>query len=153
MIKMTLIAAADPNWGIGFNNRLPWHIPEDLKRFKARTMGKTVVMGRKTVASLPSVLQGRYIITMSRRPVPGISHDLPSLKRLLDGVDEEVFVAGGAEVYRSLLPHCDSAEITRVGTVHQCDTHMVDLSQHGWVLDRSEPLADNVTVEYWKPGK
>ena len=66
MTRITLIAALDKNRAIGFDNRMPWHLPDDLKRFKALTTGKTVLMGRKTAQSLGRALPGRQNLVLSR---------------------------------------------------------------------------------------
>jgi len=150
-MNLTLIAAADPAWGIGIDGRLPWRIPEDLRRFRARTMGRQVIMGRKTVGTLPSSLPGRDILTLTRKPSGPGTYDLAGLLNHLWDVREEVFVAGGAEVYRSLLGFCGLAEITRVGKAHGCDTRMIDLGEHGWEMTGTEDLCELATVEYWRP--
>ncbi|MCS4089556.1 dihydrofolate reductase [Rhizobium sp. BK176] len=149
-MNLTLMAAADLEWGIGIDGKLPWLVPEDLKRFKARTMGKAVVMGRKTVETLPSTLPGRRILTLTRNPIGFGSHDLGSLLLHLASEPDEVIVAGGGEVYRALLPYCAKAEITRVKAVHDCDTRLLNLSEHGWTLVRSEPLSEVSDLEEWR---
>lgn len=150
-MNMTLMAAADLEWGIGIDAKLPWHVPEDLKRFRERTMGKTVVMGRKTVETLPSSLPGRRIITLTRTPMGFGTHDLGSLVTHFAGHDEEIIAAGGGEVYRALLPVCKKAEITRIKGVYKCDTHLPDLREHGWTQVSSVRLSDISDIEEWRP--
>jgi dihydrofolate reductase len=150
-MNLTLMAAADLEWGIGIDGKLPWHLPEDLKRFKARTMGKIVVMGRKTVETLPSSLPGRRIVTLTRNPRREEETHLAGLLASLASEPDEVIVAGGGEVYRALLPYCAKAEITRVKAVHDCDTRLLNLSEHGWTLVRSEPLSEISDLEEWRP--
>ena len=150
-MNLTLIAAADLEWGIGIDGKLPWHIPEDLKRFKARTMGKEVVMGRKTVETLPTSLPGRRIVTLTRNPRKSEETHLVGLLAHLSGTTDEVIVAGGGEVYRALLPYCARAEITRVKGVYAADTRLINLSEHGWKLVKSTPLSENSDIEEWIP--
>lgn len=154
-MNLTLMAAADLEWGIGIDGKLPWHVPEDLKRFKARTMGKEVVMGRKTVETLPSVLVGRYILALTRDPTwhryGFLSLTLERLLERLSVEDDEVIVAGGGEVYRALLPHCNKAEITRIKGVYPADTRLINLSEHGWTLTSVTPLSEIADIEEWRP--
>jgi dihydrofolate reductase len=149
-MNLTLMAAADLEWGIGIDGKLPWHVPEDLKRFKARTMGKLVVMGRKTVETLPSSLPGRRIVTLTRNPRQPDEVNLDGLLTLLASQTDEVIVAGGGEIYRALLPHCVKAEITRVNAIHHCDTRLINLSDNGWKLVRSEALSETSNLEEWR---
>jgi dihydrofolate reductase len=154
-MNLTLMAAADLEWGIGIDGKLPWHVPEDLKRFKARTMAKEVVMGRKTVETLPSVLEGRHILVLTRDLTWQRSGFQPlTLEYLLERLsysDEEVIVAGGGEVYRALLPHCNKAEITRIKGVYSTDTRLINLSEHGWALASVTPLSEIADIEEWRP--
>lgn len=150
-MTLTLLAAADLEWGIGIDGRLPWHVPEDLKRFRTRTMGKAVIMGRKTVDTLPSSLPGRRIVTLSRSPTGPDSHDMASLISSLPDLGDDVIVAGGGEVYRALLPHCGRAEITRIKAVHRCDAHLVNLAEYGWTMVSSTPLSEISDLEEWIP--
>ena len=108
---MNLIAAVDRHWGIGRNGRLLLSIPEDQRLFRQETLGKTVIIGRKTLESLPGgqPLYGRRTI---------------------------VFVAGGEEIYRAFLPYCDTAHVTFVDYVYEADAYFPDLDRDpGWVLD------------------
>lgn len=125
-MKINIIAAVDPNNVIGVDNRLPWHISEDLKRFKELTLGNVVVMGRRTWESLPlKPLPGRTNIVLSRQSYedlklpPGVIH-AESLQAVfsycrLTGVDE-IFVIGGEKVYYQALPNAHRIYLTRVNT-------------------------------------
>jgi dihydrofolate reductase len=122
-IRLSIIAAVAQNDVIGRDNMLPWRLPSDLKRFKAITMGKPLVMGRKTYESIGRPLPGRTNIVVSRRaaPPPGVvaaaslAEALEAARRqaATDGVDE-VFVIGGAALYREALPLADRLYITEV---------------------------------------
>lgn len=150
-MSLVILAAADRNWGIGFEGGLPWKVPEDLKWFKQRTLGKTVVMGRKTVDTLPSTLPGRRIVTLSNAADGSVADvfDLGQLLFSLDDLGDEVIVAGGAQVYAAMLPYCYRAEITRIKGDYECDTHMVDLSLNGWTLESVTPLSEIADIEQW----
>ena len=113
---ITLVLARAENGVIGRDGRLPWHIPADLKRFKALTTGKAMVMGRKTFESLPGLLPGRRHIVLTRRPdwaAPGaeVVHSVADALVLAGG---EVAVIGGAEVFALFLPRADRIELTEV---------------------------------------
>jgi len=141
MTKVVLIAAADEQWGIGLKGRIPWSAPADLARFRGRTMGKTVIMGLRTVESLPNGLPGRRLVVASRKGV--------SIQEAIAGAagDEEVFVAGGGEIYRAALPLVDMAEVTRIRGTFGCDAFMPDLAAAGWRIRRIVP--GKVEVEEW----
>lgn len=150
-MKLTLLAAADHNWGIGIDGHLPWHVPEDLARFRERTMGKCVIMGRRTFQGLPKPLAGREVMVLSRTPTNDREFDLDRLLAFLNQHEAEAIVAGGAEVYRTLLPYCTSAEITRIRGVYRRDTRLVDLSLHDWEITSTKQLCGAAFVETWRP--
>ena len=112
---------------IGAEGGLPWHLPEDLARFKALTTGSTVVMGRATWESLPDSfrpLPGRRNVVLSRRPgflAPGATV-ASSLEQALAGTTGDVWVIGGASVYRSALPLADLAVVTEIDAAYDGDT-------------------------------
>lgn len=134
---MKLILATDENWAIGNKGGLLCHISGDLKYFKARTAGKTVVMGRPTLESLPGAkpLPKRENIILTTRPdyeVPGaaVAHSEEELERLLEGRDtDDVFIIGGGKVYRDFLNRCDTCYITKIFDKFQADTWFVNLDE------------------------
>jgi len=118
-VSLTLIAALDRRHAIGFGNRLPWHLPDDLKRFKALTRGKTVLMGRKTADSLGRALPDRRNLVLTRGgavPFAGMQAvaSLEQAMALVDG--EELMVIGGGEIYALALPLADAMHLTHVDT-------------------------------------
>ena len=124
MIRLALIVAAAENGVIGRNNALPWYLPEDLRYFKRVTMGKPIIMGRKTFESIGKPLPGRANIVITHNAgyqAQGVSvvHSLAEALELardiarLDGA-EEVVVIGGADIYRAALPHADRIYLTEV---------------------------------------
>ncbi|HEY6869914.1 MAG TPA: dihydrofolate reductase [Novosphingobium sp.] len=129
-----LIVAAARNGTIGRDGALPWHLPADLRRFKALTMGKPMVMGRKTFASLPGLLPGRRHIVLTRDPgwsAPGaeVAHDLPAALDLAGA--GEVAVIGGAEIFALAMPLAQRIELTEVQAEVAGDTSMPPLGP-GW---------------------
>lgn len=134
---MKLILAADRNWAIGKDGDLLCHLPGDLKYFKEKTVGKTVIMGRGTLESLPEKkpLPKRENIVISGNPdyaVPG-AVVLHSHEELFDYIrdkdSDEVMVLGGGRVYRELLPYCDTCYITRIYESFDADTWFVNLDE------------------------
>ena len=132
---MRAILNADRNWGIGFQNQLLVHIPSDMRFFREHTTGNIVVMGRKTLESLPGgrPLADRDNIILSRDPAyqvrgAAVVHSVEELLQLLADVDtDRVYVIGGAEIYRLLLPYCDTAFVTKVDYAYQADAFFPDL--------------------------
>lgn len=114
---MIAVAAMAVNRVIGDAGRIPWHLPEDLRWFKELTMGGTLLMGRVTYESIGRPLPGRQTIVLSRREgwqIPGVAviRDLSQLRQASG--DSEVFVVGGAEIYRAALPYCRDLYLTEV---------------------------------------
>lgn len=134
---MKLIVNIDRNGGIGKDGKLLLHIPEDMQRFKSLTMGKTVVMGRKTLESLPGgkPLAGRKNVVLTRNKdfhVDGVT-----VCHSIDEIDEDAIVIGGGEIYSLLLDRCDTAYITRTDIDGGADTFMPKLGSE-WQLTECE---------------
>lgn len=117
-MKLALVAAMAKNRVIGLNNQMPWHMPADLAHFKAVTLGKPVIMGRKTYDSIGRLLPGRRNIIISRQPAPvGLAADwVDSIAAALALVaaEPEVMIIGGAELYRQMLPQADLLYLTLI---------------------------------------
>ena len=134
---ITIVVARAINGVIGRDNKLPWHIPGDLKRFKALTMGSAMVMGRKTFESLPGLLPGRRHIVMTRDPAwsavgTEVAHDADAALALAGG--ERVSVIGGAAIFDLFEPLADRIELTEVLAEIKGDVTMADLrSSERWV--------------------
>ena len=134
---MKLILAADENWAIGKNGGLLCHIPGDLKYFKERTKGKTVVMGRPTLESLPGgkPLPGRDNIVLTSREDYSPQGVLVALseseldKALNRYHSDDVFIIGGGKVYRDFLSKCDTCYITKIYEKFEADTWFVNLDE------------------------
>lgn len=131
---ITIVVARAQNGVIGRGGKLPWHIPADLKRFKALTMGSVMVMGRKTFDSLPGLLPGRRHIVLTRSPdwsAPGaeVARSVEEALRLATG--ERVSVIGGADIFALFLPIADRIELTEVLHDVEGDTFMPDPRETG----------------------
>ena len=115
---MQAIVAVSQSWGIGKDGRLLFRLSADLRRFKALTTGRTVVMGRKTLQSLPGGkgLPTRRNLVLSRRMdyAPENAEVVTSVEALLRTAGEDAFVIGGQKVYEQLLPHCERVHVTKV---------------------------------------
>jgi len=140
---MKAIAAVDLNWGIGYKGNLLERIPEDMKFFKKTTIGKVVVMGRKTFESLPGKepLKDRVNIILSTKGEFGdgrikVCRSLDDLFCELKQYNEDdVFVIGGESVYSLLLPYCSEAYITKIENSYEADTYFKNLDKdESWEL-------------------
>ena len=140
--KISIIVARAQNGVIGHNNRMPWHLPEDLQHFKALTMGKAVIMGRKTwdsiLVSLGKPLPGRASIVLTRQSAfaaPGsIPADTPkaALDKALQASSQGIFVIGGAEIYRAFLPLTTDAHVTEILQNFDGDAFFAPLDPKRW---------------------
>ena len=127
--RITIVVARAQNGVIGRDGTLPWHIPADLKRFKALTMGTVMVMGRRTFESLPGLLPGRRHIVLTRDPKwraegAEVARDVDGALRLAG--NQPVSVIGGAEIFALFLPQADRIELTEVLADIPGDTVMAD---------------------------
>jgi dihydrofolate reductase len=133
--QVVLVVARSDNNIIGRDGALPWRLPEDLKHFKKLTMGKPMLMGRKTFASLPGLLPGRRHIVLTRDPhwqAEGAEIARTAEEALaLAGDVEEVAVIGGAEIYALFMARADRIELTEVHRTVEGDTKMPPLGP-GW---------------------
>lgn len=134
--RLSLIVAMARNRVIGINNTLPWHLPEDLKRFKALTMGHHIVMGRKTYESIGRPLPGRTTIIVSRDPSYSrdgclVARSLPEAIRLTDD-DDQVFFVGGSSLYEQVLPLAARLYITEIQADFEGDAHFPEFDQAVW---------------------
>ena len=156
---ITLIVAAADNGVIGRDNALPWHLPDDLKRFKQLTLGKPIVMGRKTFESIGRALPGRQNIVVTRdanyrREGVSVVHDVDAAVAAASGAPE-IMVIGGAELFRLFLPRATRVHLTRVHADVAGDVVWPTLDDT-WRLVASEPHAADerhvspMTFEVWE---
>ena len=154
---MNAIAAVSLNWGIGKGNDLLFHIREDMQRFRALTSGGTVIMGRKTLESMPGgkPLPKRRNIVITRssdfsREGVETAHSIQEALDLVSGDDrEKVWVIGGGEIYAAMLPHCRLCYLTRVYARPDCDVYFPDLdTRPEWQVLRSGPIVSDGALDY-----
>lgn len=147
-MKLAIIVAAAKNGVIGLNNKLPWHLPQDLKYFKSVTLGKPVIMGRKTYESIGKPLPGRTNIVITRSKdwvaaegvivVNGFEEALHNAQRFLnEGAGGEAVVIGGAEIYRFALQFADRIYLTRIDAEPEGDAFFNELQSTEWKLESS----------------
>ena len=137
MKNLSIIVALANNRVIGLNNTLPWHLPEDLKRFKALTMGHHIIMGRRTYESLGRLLPGRTTVIVTRNPqyrIEGaqIAYSLEAALDMASG-DAEPFLIGGAELYKAGLPLANKLYLTEVHADFVGDAHLSEIEMAEWV--------------------
>ncbi|MGC9456969.1 MAG: type 3 dihydrofolate reductase [Halothiobacillaceae bacterium] len=146
-MHISLISALTEDNVIGDGNRLPWHLPADLKRFKALTMGKPIVMGRRTYESIGRLLPGRRTIIISRNSdfrVEGaeVVHGLDEALDAADGAPE-VMICGGADIYFQFLPRADRMYLTLVHASIAGDAHFPAFSRQEWeTVEETHHAAD-----------
>jgi dihydrofolate reductase len=133
---ISLLVAASENGVIGRDNGMPWHLPDDLKHFKALTLGKPVLMGRRTFESIGKPLPGRTNLVLTRAvgwAVPGVVA-VPDLSAALHaaGAAAELVVAGGAQVYALALPQAARIYLTRIHADIEGDTRLPDIELAAW---------------------
>jgi dihydrofolate reductase len=134
---LAIIVAVDENNAIGKDNKLLWHITEDLRYFKSITNGHPVIMGRKTFESMGRVLPGRTNIIISRNPqfaVAGCSvvASLDEAIAVASAIDDNQFIIGGASVYRDALDVADTIYLTVVHNRYDADTFFPEISKNEW---------------------
>lgn len=130
-MMLTLIAAHDKNQLIGGANKLLWHLPKDLIRFKKLTSGHPIIMGRKTFESIGRPLPNRTNIIITRNKewvAPGIlvAYSIVEAIDMASKLDEVSFLIGGAEIYRQGIAYCDNLEITEVDHFYEGDAWLCD---------------------------
>lgn len=137
-MNLSLIVARAANGVIGKDNQLIWHLSDDLKRFKALTMGHPIVMGRKTFESLPKVLPGRphYVLTGNLHyEVPEGVQVFHTIEELLQALPEgENFIIGGEHMYKEFLPYVDTLYITEVDREYEGDAYFPAFDPAEWNL-------------------
>ena len=148
--RISIIVAMAHNRTIGINNTLPWRCPEDLKHFKALTMGHHMIMGRKTFDSIGKPLPGRITVVVTRNRALQINgclmaHTLEEAIAACAG-DEQVFVAGGAELYAQALPLAGTLYITEIQQAVEGDAHFPAFDRTEW-LEASREIRHQETPQ------
>ena len=155
---MNMIVAVDNNWAIGNHNELLVSIPADMKFFRQETDGKVVVMGRKTLESFPNgmPLVNRVNIVLTENPdyqVKGakIVHSLAELQEELKQYrSEDVYVIGGEQIYRQMLPYCDTAHMTKIDHAYEADAYFPNLDEkEEWKITATSDEQTYFDLEYY----
>lgn len=155
---MKLIVNADKNWGIGKDNKLLVRIPADMKLFRQETIGKVIVMGRKTLESFPGgrPLEKRTNIVLTKNPDYKVKdavvvHSIDELmEELRKYPSEDIYVAGGESIYRELLPFCDVAHVTRLDYAYDADTYFPNLDERkDWKITAVSEEQTYYDLEYY----
>ena len=141
-MRLSIIAAMSANRVIGNNNNLPWRLPADLKRFKSLTMGHHLIMGRKTFESIGKPLPGRTTVVITHQTgfAPEgvlVAHSIDQALDVVTG-DDEVFVAGGAQIYQQMLPRADRLYLTSIHEEFEGDTNFPEFEESDWQLISEE---------------
>ncbi|GAB3805125.1 dihydrofolate reductase [Virgibacillus kimchii] len=141
---ISLLVAMDRNRVIGHNNQLPWHLPRDLRFFKEKTTGGTIIMGRKTFESIGRVLPKRNHIVLTKQEMGfpeevEVISDIPLLlERTRQNPEEEYFVIGGGDIFTQLMPYADRMYITWIDEAFEGDVYFPDFSPDEWQLTSEE---------------
>lgn len=141
---ISLLVAMGRNHVIGFENDMPWHLPNDLKYFKEKTTGQSIIMGRKTFEAIGRVLPNRETIILTR----GAS-DFPDDVKVINDIDtilkwnkqnptKEYFIVGGGNIYKQLLPYADRMYITLIDESFDGDTVFPNFPEEKWTLTSKE---------------
>jgi dihydrofolate reductase len=135
MAQLTIVVAIDAQRGIGINNTLPWHLPEDLAHFKRTTTGHPIIMGRKTFDSIGRPLPNRRNIVVTRNP--DWRHDGVEAVTSLDAAialvqDVPACIIGGAQIFNEALPRVDRLVVTEIGKTFDCDTFFPAIEPAQW---------------------
>ncbi len=160
-MSVALIAARSENDVIGHDGKIPWHLPADLKRFKALTTGHVIIMGRKTFESIGRPLPDRLTVVISRdtsytspgvtvvnSPEAALAYAEQGLLTLGRRDGGEIFVVGGAEIYRLALPFAERMYLTRVHAVVRGSTLFPEFSMEEWTMTESERHSADAKNEY-----
>ena len=155
---MNLIVAVDKNWAIGKENKLLVQIPADMKSFRKQTIGKVVVMGRKTLESFPGgvPLRDRQNIVLTRdKNYKGkgalVVHTLEALlEELKKYPSEDIYVIGGDSVYKQLLPYCNTAYVTKIDFAYEADAYFPNLDEMPqWQVTKESEEQTYFNLEYF----
>ena len=152
---ISLIAAAGEKNEIGKNGRMPWNLPGDLRHFKDLTLGKTMLMGRKTFQSLPGVLPKRQHIIVTRdadfcNPHPRVQviSDLTGALQRYEAAEEEIFVIGGGQIYEAAMPYASVIYLTRIHKNYDADAFFPEISPEQWMIADRGPSMEEQDTRY-----
>ena len=140
----SIIVAVANNNVIGGDNKLLWHISDDLKRFKKITTGHTIVMGRKTFESFPKPLPNRHHVILTRdknykvdSEQVTVVNDIETVMKTYENSGSEIFIIGGGEIYNLFLPYCNKLYLTKVYGDFEGDTYFPEINYDEWAITES----------------
>ena len=151
-MKLSMIAAVGQNNELGYRNRLIWHLPKDLEFFKKMTLNKKIVMGRYTFFSLPTILPDREHIIISTNNILNdnikVYHSIEDFIKEYEQTDEEIFIIGGASIYKQFIKLCDNIYLTEIQKeAVNADTYLPEFDKD----DCTKEILDNAVekgIEY-----
>ncbi len=145
--NLSLIAAIGKNNELGKNNTLIWRFKEDMKFFKENTMGKPIIMGRKTLESLPKLLPGRehIVLTKSDLNIEGIKvfHSKEDLLEYVGSFDKEFMVIGGASIYEQFINNCSKMLLTEIDKESTADVYFPTFNEEDWNKEELYEVREN----------
>lgn len=148
MAKITIIAAVGKNLELGKSNDLIWHLKEDLKFFKEKTIGHKIVMGLNTFNSLPKLLPGREHIILSHQNITidgtTIFNNFEELKSYLDSLSEEIFIIGGASIYKLFIEYADKLILTEIEDIcPDADVYFPNFNKEDYEKEEIKTVTEN----------
>lgn len=150
---ISLIVAYDENRVMGYNNSMPWHLPGDLAYFKKTTMGKPMIMGRKTFESIGKALPGRTNIVITRDPnykAEGIvvAHSFEEALEIAKKEEKEIMVIGGEQIFRLALPIADVLYVTKIQHTFQGDTFFPEFGNEWKIVSESDVFETKEGIKF-----
>ena len=151
---ISIIAAIGTNRELGKNNKLLWHIPDDLKHFKRLTSGHPVIMGRKTYESIGRPLPDRINIIITKNSIYSVSNCIVvhSLKDALEIAKEkekeEIFIIGGGQIYKEAINMADKLYLTKVDASYDADTYFPNYSRFKNIISSQKGKSENIGYEF-----
>jgi len=149
---IAIIAAMNKDRVIGVDNKLPWNIPEDLKQFRERTSGNTVVMGRKTFDSIGKPLPNRNNVVISRTSPDiygaSVCRDIEEGLKKAQSYGKDVYIIGGATIYKQMMRFADTMFISYVNKKAAGDTYFPEIDESEWKIEKREKFQDFELVKY-----
>jgi dihydrofolate reductase len=140
--QLTLVVAMDAKRGIGIDNKLPWHLPEDLAHFKRVTLGQPIIMGRKTFDSIGRPLPGRRNIVVTRNRdwhADGVDAVASLEEAIALAGDAPASIIGGAQIFNEALEFADRMIVTHIEREYHCDTFFPEIDPGKWTATAREP--------------
>lgn len=154
---ISIIAAMTKNRVIGRNNRLPWHLSDDLKNFKKLTVGNTVIMGRKTFESIGKPLPDRNNIVISSSMPPAeniiVAKTIEEALQKAESFNREIFIIGGASVYVQSLPFADRLYLSFIKKDYDGDAYFPEFNMKEWKIENKKDFPDFELVIFARNGK